>query len=191
MGALTGRHGRSSRGPLLALLAESQSHTLLSCTAQPGTHRRGHLYMATAPDEAKPVRPPSSPSQREACRRLEYGAATTTAEDMHDAAVVTQRWGLQWRSEADAAARASSGQKVARHRATANTEPSTRSILCVVYIKPYTHTRPRARMHGSPKTRDKKNTGLQLALPPQHCCTTLFSLQSSYSLHSSPFLPAK
>ena len=88
------------------------------------------------------------------------GAATTTAEDMHGAAVVmqthaTQRWGLHCRG--DIRGRRCSQSQLRPEGCTAprNCKHGTQHTIDTVrglYKTVHTHTR----MHGSPKTRDKK-----------------------------------
>ena len=116
-------------------------------------------WRQTAPDEAKPVRPPSS--QREACRRVRRGNDDSRGHARRRCRHAEMGLAVEIRgrrcSQSQLRPEGCTAPRNCKH-GTQHTIDTVRGLYKTVH----THTR----MHGSPKTRDKKTTGLQLALPP-------------------------
>lgn len=188
MGALTGRHGRSSSGARpLARSSQSRSRSRirycrpvpvrrgLRRAAQPGWHaqdRRVHLYTAaTAHPMGQSLSVLSSSSQRDACAcaadgRVRRQRRQQRGHARRDAVVTQTHAEMGWACSLPLPERQQLRPEGCSCTAPRNgtqhqcsTTAHTILCLCVVYIEPYTHTR----MHGSLQGQGRKRYSLQLA----------------------------
>lgn len=216
MGALTGRHGRSSSGARpLARSSQSRSRSRirycrpvpvrrgLRRAAQPGTPRTGECICTrqqrhTRWGKACPSSPPPPPRETHAHALQTDGSGGNddSREDMHGETQTHAEMGWacslplperqQLRPEGCSCTAPRNGTQ---HQCS--TTAHTILCLCVVYIEPYTHTR----MHGSLQGQGRKRYSLQLA----YCMLqpSAFSLELESSLFTLPtgwkvlVLPAK
>lgn len=202
MGALTGRHGRSSSGARpLARSSQNRSRRIRYCrpvpvrrglrrAAQPGTPRTGECICTrqqrhTRWGKACPSSPPPPPRETHAHALQTDGSGGNddSREDMHGETQTHAEMGWacslplperqQLRPEGCSCTAPRNGTQ---HQCS--TTAHTILCLCVVYIEPYTHTR----MHGSPRTREKT---LQPTASLLHA--SAFSLELESSLFTLPY----